>query len=119
MLFLGHFNLCSIACPDCIDLDNNFEMTYKFDWHIIGEESVCKPPKEIQPAPSVIGQWDQKSYDNDYVWLSNLLYLLGNDKNAKKLSYYYGTFTCPNCGKTSIVMDLAKRTMIQNMESDL
>ncbi len=138
IFFLRNFNGCSIVCPYCIDSD---EICYEFDWNKINEEStcklpfhysdaaghwymrgdksICKPPKEICLAPSAIGQWDWKSYDNDYVWFSNLLYFLGNEESAKKLSYYYGVFTCPNCGKTSIVMDLAKYTMIQNTESDL
>ncbi len=119
IFFISHFNGCSITCPHCSSFDNNFETHYCFDHYISDKKSIHKPPKEIQPAPSVIGQWDQKSYDNDYLWLSNLLYLLGNDKDAQKLSYYYGTFTCPHCGKTDIIIDLAKYTMIQNTELDL
>ncbi|MDE5698596.1 MAG: hypothetical protein K2I96_14495 [Lachnospiraceae bacterium] len=58
-----------------------------------------------------------KSYDDDYVWMSNLLYLLGNKDCAKKMSFYYGTFFCPNCGKEAgIMMDLAKQRMIWNEE---
>lgn len=115
VLFMGQFNICTVACPHCFD--PNDEVEYNFDWY------VRKHPdyplgKELIPAPSVIGQWDRKSFDNDYLWMSNLLYLLGCQDGAKKMSFYYGTLICPNCGKEAgIVMDLAKKHMIWDGES--
>lgn len=66
----------------------------------------------ITPAGLVTGQWDRKSFDNTYVWLSNVLQLLGNDNDAAKLSYFYGTFNCPECGaKDGPVIDLYMRAL--------
>ncbi len=117
VLFMGGFNRCYIACPYCSDPDKDSDVEYNFDWYL-GENPVCALGEEIVPAPSVIGQWDQKSYDNDYLWMSNLLYLLGSQDGATKMSLYYGTLICPNCGKNAgIVMDLAKDRMIWDGES--
>ncbi|MBQ3584461.1 MAG: hypothetical protein IJA27_07085 [Lachnospiraceae bacterium] len=41
--------------------------------------------EEIQPAESVIGQWDGRKLDNTYLWYSNFLHLLGDDNAAKAL----------------------------------
>ena len=54
---------------------------------------------KITPADSAIGKWNFRDYRDSYIWLSNVLYLFGNKEAAEKLSYYYGTYTCPNCGK--------------------
>lgn len=117
VLFMGQFDECCVACPHCFDPDEDSDVEYYFDWYV-GEHPVCSLGEELIPAPSVIGQWDRKSYDNDYLWMSNLLYLLGSQDGAKKMSFYYGTLICPNCGKEAgIVMDLAKRQMIWDGES--
>lgn len=65
--------------------------------------------EEIEPAEPLIGKWDGRSLDDTYLWYSNFLHLLRDDAAADALSYYYGTYTCPHCGKKSLVMDLAKR----------
>lgn len=65
--------------------------------------------REIKPAEAVIGRWDKKSLDDIYVWYSNFVHMLGDDTAAGALSYYYGTYTCPECGKKSCVMELAKK----------
>lgn len=65
--------------------------------------------EEIQPAESVIGQWDGKKLDNTYLWYSNFLHLLGDDNAAKALSYYYGIYICPKCKAKALVMDVAKK----------
>ncbi len=84
--------LCSSwenVCTFCDECKKENEEIY-FD-----EPETLEP---ITPAPSVIGQWDKKSFENTYVWLSNLLYLLGNEKEANMLSYFYGTYRCSHCG---------------------
>lgn len=65
--------------------------------------------KEIEPAETVIGKWDGKSFENTYIWYSNFLHMLGDDHAANVLSYYYGTYTCPECGQKALVMDVAKK----------
>ena len=102
VLLLGNFDQCIISCKNCglytedIELDNDYM-----------KNTVQALDSLITPASPVTGQWDKKSFDNTYVWLSNVLQLLGNDNDAAKLSYFYGTFNCPECGaKTGPVIDL-------------
>ena len=65
--------------------------------------------EEIEPAKPVIGHWDGKSLADTYQWYSNFLYILGDEEAAKALSYYYGVYTCPECGKKGVAMEFAKR----------
>ncbi len=65
--------------------------------------------KNIEPAESVIGKWDGKSYDNTYLWFSNLVHSLGVE-DEWKISYYYGTYTCPECGNKGPLNEWMKET---------
>lgn len=65
-------------------------------------------PAEITPAPSVIGRWDGRSLEDLYLWFSNFLHLLGEENAAQALSWYYGTYTCPNCGKQDLVLTVVR-----------
>lgn len=65
-------------------------------------------PAEITPAPPVIGSWDGSSLEDLYLWFSNFLHLLGLDHAAQALSWYYGTYTCPNCGKQDLVLTVVR-----------
>ncbi len=65
--------------------------------------------EEIRPAEAVIGKWDGRSLDDTYVWYSNFLHLLGDEAAVNALSYYYGTYSCPECGEKSLVMNAAKK----------
>ncbi len=102
-LMLGNFDQCLIYCKNCglfmedIELDNDY----------INTTDHQELDELITPASPVTGQWDKKSFDNTYIWLSNVLQILGNDNDAAKLSYFYGTFNCPECGtKQGPVIDL-------------
>lgn len=90
------FDLCYVICKNCKDC--NEEINAISDGDI----------KEIVPAESVIGKWDGTSYQDTYLWFSNLLYKLGDYTSLNALSYYYGTYTCPKCGEKDLVMDLVK-----------
>ena len=65
--------------------------------------------EEITPAESVIGKWDGRSLEDTYMWYSNFVYMLGDEEAANALSFYYGTYTCPECGKEALVMDVVKK----------
>ncbi|MCI9079517.1 MAG: hypothetical protein HFH68_11425 [Lachnospiraceae bacterium] len=103
VLMLGNFDQCLISCKNCglytedIELDDDY----------INNTDHQELNELITPAGPVTGQWDKKSFDDTYVWLSNILQLCGNDNDAAKLSYFYGTFNCPDCGtKQGPVIDL-------------
>lgn len=106
---LGNFDQCIISCKNCglytedIELDNDYM-----------KNTIQELNSLITPAAPVTGQWDKKSFDNTYIWLSNVLQLLGNDNDAAKLSYFYGTFNCPECGaKTGPVVDLYMEALFE------
>ena len=62
----------------------------------------------IVPAEPVCGKWDGKDFSDSYLWLSNLAHILGIE-DAWKIPYYYGTYTCPECGSKGILMDWMKK----------
>ena len=110
VLLLENFSQCPVVCENCgffleeIELDNDIENPE------INEELNSM----ITPAPPVIGEWDKKSLDNTYMWLSNVLHIAGNDYDAKKLSYFYGTFTCPECDtKSGPVIDVCMKALME------
>lgn len=104
VLLLGNWSQCFPYCKACDYLDENIELEYDIDDNCEASEVLNSV---ITPATSVIGQWDNKSFDNTYVFLSNILHLLGDEKNVKKLQYFYGTYKCPECGNIDgTVMDL-------------
>lgn len=99
--FLGSFSNCLLFCEKCGFFSEDIELDYDIDGGIEELNSI------ITPAESVIGKWDKKSLDNTYIWLSNALHLTGCDFDVQKLSYFYGTFTCPKCGaKAKPAIDL-------------
>ena len=57
----------------------------------------------------MLGKWDGKSYEDTYLWFSNLAHELGVE-DEWKIPYYYGTYTCPECGSRGILMDWMKDT---------
>ena len=62
----------------------------------------------IVPAETMVGKWDGSSYDDTYLWISNVLNRLGAEEELEILSYYYGAYTCPECGNQKKVIDLMK-----------
>ena len=65
--------------------------------------------EKIVPIETAIGKWDGQDFSKTYVWLSNLADLLGITYIKNYLPYYFGSYTCSECGKVSSVMDLCKR----------
>lgn len=95
VLELNCWSICYPLCVNCGYLELNIELDKYMLWN---PEKIEELHTVITPALSVIGQWDKKSFDNTYLWLSNLVYDCGEPVLAEKLSYYFGTFTCPKCG---------------------
>ncbi len=102
MLFLGAWEQFPVGCPDCGAYD---EM--EIDGPEDGEQ--LRELNRIEPAESVIGKWDGKSYEDTYVWFSNLAHELGAE-DAWKIAYYYGTYTCPECGSRGILVEWMKES---------
>lgn len=97
-MMIGQWEQCPVSCPDCGFYDEEMEADGFYD-----KEQL----KKIEPAPSVLGKWDKKSYDDTYLWFSNLVHLLGVE-DEWKVAYYYGTYTCPECGSKGILMEWMK-----------
>lgn len=71
----------------------------------------CYEPYEEQEdsiVPSAkyeSGTWDGKSYKDAFLWTSAVAEMLDLENQSEVLRYLYGTFTCPECGKTKRVLD--------------
>ncbi len=92
-LLLGNWEQCAVECKNC--------GYYNEDMEIDDEEQI----KEIiEPAMSVIGKWDQKGFDDTYLWFNNLVHMFGIE-NEWKIPYFYGTYTCPECGRKGILIE--------------
>jgi len=89
-------------CPSCGDCNEAMEID------IENESDIEYLDSCITPAPSVLGKWDKTSFEDDYVWFSNLLAMAEADKFLKILPYYYGTYKCSECGKEILMMDFMK-----------
>lgn len=98
-LLLGGWEQVVAECPECGYYDDEMEMDGFEDQEIVEER--------IQPAPLAIGKWDGKSFEDTYVWFSNLVHELGIE-DEWKLPYYYGTYTCPECGNQGVLMEWMK-----------
>ena len=99
-MLTGQWEQCPVSCPECGFYDEDMEADGFCD-----EEQLEK----IEPAASVLGGWDRESYEDTYLWFSNLAHELGVE-DEWKISYYYGTYTCPECGSKGILMDWMKAT---------
>ncbi len=97
-MLMGQWEQCPLSCPDCGYYDEDMEAD-----GFSNEEQLAK----IEPAPSVIGQWDKESYEDTYVWFSNLVHLL-EVEDAWKAAYYFGTYTCPVCGSKGTLIEWMK-----------
>ena len=94
-LVLNNWDMCIMACDACDYFDEDI---------VLSDDS----REAIEPAESVIGQWDGESFEDTYLWLSNCLSWMGASEELEILSYYYGTYECPQCGKKMTVMDFVK-----------
>lgn len=97
-MIMGSWEQCPLCCPECDFFDEEMEADGFCD-----EEQL----KKIEPAESVIGKWDGKSYEDTYLWFSNLTHMLGA-ADAWKVAYYYGTYTCPECGSRGTLIEWMK-----------
>ncbi len=98
-LIMGGWEQTPVACPECDYYDDDMEDGF-YDPELIKQK--------VEPAESVIGAWDGTSFDNTYLWFSNLIHDFGLEEEWK-LPYYYGTYTCPECGKKGILIDWMKQ----------
>lgn len=62
----------------------------------------------IVPVEIVTDGWDGSFYEDGWLWISNMLSRLGAQEELEILSYYYGTYTCPECGAEKKVLDFMK-----------
>ena len=99
-MIMGSWEQCPVCCPDCGFYDEDMDADGFYD-----QEQL----KKIEPAASVIGKWDGKNYEDTYLWFSNLAHDLGAE-DAWKIAYYYGTYTCPECGSRGILIEWMKRS---------
>lgn len=96
VLILSDDNNCGLACPKCDFYD---EEIYLDDPEF--QAAVQTPP--IEP-------WDGQSFDQPQVWLPALLAKLGGSEklNPELLPYYFGEFTCPECGHKAPLLEFAQ-----------
>lgn len=87
MLFLSGFNSYYIVCPECENCDEEMEVGY------------FELSERMKKAKAPSGEWDGRSLDDVRLWLPNLLNLLEDEEGEECLSYYFGTYVCPECGK--------------------
>ncbi len=99
-MLMGQWEQCPVSCPECDYFDEDMEADGFYD-----QEQL----KKIEPAQSVIGEWDGKSYEDTYLWFSNLVHELGVE-DEWKVPYYYGIYTCPECGSKGILIEWMKET---------
>ena len=67
--------------------------------------------EKAEPAESIIGKWDGKSYVNTYLWFSYLAHELGV-RDKWKIPYYYGTCTYSQYDRKGILMEWMKENRV-------
>ena len=67
-MFNGQWEQCPVTCPECDYFDEDMESDGFYDREQL---------EKIEPAASVLGKWDGKSYEDTYLWFSNLAHELG------------------------------------------
>ena len=98
-MVMGSWEQCMVCCPECDYYDEDMEADGFYD-----EEQM---KEKVEPAESVIGKWDGKSFEDTYLWFSNLAHMLGMEDDWK-IAYYYGTYTCPECGSKGTLIEWMK-----------
>ena len=89
-----------MACVACGYYDEDMEEDGLYDEELV--------KGRVVPAEPVCGKWDGEDFSDPYLWLSNLAHILGIE-DEWKIPYYYGTYTCPECGSKGILMDWMKK----------
>ena len=88
-------NECCFACEHC---------EYCYEGGALEDTEFLNMVEPAQPK-----EWDGISYDDTFTWYYGILKKWGLNQQAKLLLYHYGTFTCPECGKTSLLLDCMKQ----------
>ena len=57
--------------------------------------------ERMEKAKAPSGKWDGRSLEDVRLWLLNLL---EDEEGEELLSYYFGTYVCPECGKKLSVL---------------
>ena len=91
MLTLSELGSCYIVCPGCENCDEEMEFGY-FDFS-----------ERIEKAEVPADKWDGKGLEDVKQWLFNLFALLDDTEGMERLCYYFGTYTCPECGEQTSV----------------
>lgn len=96
-LVMGSWEQVSVECPNCEYYDEDMESEGFYTPDIVKER--VSPAKDLQEPNK-----------STYQWLCSLFDAFGIE-DAWKLPYYYGTYTCPECGETGILMDWMKNNL--------
>ncbi len=89
---MSELESCYMVCPGCENCDEEMEFGY-FDFS--GRIEKVDVPAE---------KWDGESLADIKAWLFNLFALLGDVEGIERLCYYFGTYTCPECGERTAVL---------------
>lgn len=92
MLYLSGFQSYYIVCPACENCDEEMEVGY------------FELSERMKKTRTSSGKWDGKSLEDVKLWLPNLLHLLEDEEGEELLSYYFGTYVCPECGEEMPVL---------------
>ena len=65
----------------------------------------------VIPAEYESGTWDGKSFEDPFLWAAALAEMFGAEQELEVLCIVYGTFTCPECGKTKKVIEFMEAYM--------
>ena len=87
LLAISQLESCYIVCPSCENCDEEIEFGY-FD-----------PSRRIEKAEVPVKKQVGESLEDVSSWLFNLFALLGDTEGMERLLYYFGTYTCPECGE--------------------
>ena len=87
LLAISQLESCYIVCPGCENCDEEIEFGY-FD-----------PSRRIEKAEVPVKKQVGESLEDVSSWLFNLFALLGDTEGMERLLYYFGTYTCPECGE--------------------
>lgn len=92
LLTMSELESCYMVCPGCENCDEEVEFGY-FD-----------PSERIEKAEIPAKKWDGESLADTSLWMFNLFALLGDMEGIERLRYYFGTYTCPECGERTAVL---------------
>lgn len=92
LLVSSGWEQCCILCDHCDYCDEDI---------ILSDEETTS---NIIPAQIT----SHRNDDSLWYWISHLLEHLDAKEELKILSYYYGSYTCPECGKKSSVFNFMK-----------